>query len=289
MSSNPPTTEKKNADLIPRIVVAVLGIPFLLSAAFLGPNWIVWACIVTAGTIGAWEYMRMMLQRDFRLDGWVGVASVAAALSALYWANTPLVVGATIFLITASIFATVLIAMRDINDSARRLASIISGFVYVSVLFGGYVLLIKETPRTVTAEFQAGWFLFPMFVVWAGDTGAYFVGRAIGKRKLAPRVSPGKSWEGAIGGLVFSVIGAFVASLILPLPAIPAWLIIVMAVPGAILGQMGDLCESLIKRATGFKDSSSILYGHGGMLDRIDALMFACPWIYIAREFWLPM
>lgn len=289
MSSNVPKKEKKNADLIPRIVVAVIGIPFLLSAAFLGPNWVVWACILAAGTIGAWEYMRMMLQRDFRLDGWVGVASVAVTLTALYWADTSLPVGAAIFAATAAIFGTALIALRDINESARRLTAIIAGYVYLTVLFGGYVMLVKETPRTVTSEFQAGWFLFPMFVVWAGDTGAYFVGRAIGKRKLAPRVSPGKSWEGAIGGLVFSVIGAFVASMILPLPVIPAWLIVAMAVPGAILGQMGDLSESLIKRATGFKDSSSILYGHGGMLDRVDALMFACPWIYIARELWLPL
>lgn len=289
MASNETTKESKNSDLLPRVVVAVLGIPVLLGAAFFAPNWVLWLLIVLAGSIGAWEYLRMTLQRDFRLDGIVGVASVSVMLTALYWFDTPLGVGGTLFGVTAALFAAVLFSLRDVEESARRIGALFSGLVYLGVLFGGYVFLVKSVPRSSSGSFQAGWFLFPMFVVWAGDTGAYFVGRAFGKRKLAPRVSPGKSWEGAIGGLFASVLGAFVASWILPLPEIPSWLVVVMAVPAAILGQMGDLCESLIKRATGFKDSSRILYGHGGMLDRVDALIFAVPWILIARELWLPL
>lgn len=289
MASNESKKEKKNSDLIPRIVVAVVGIPVILSAAFLGPNWVLWLIVLLTATIGSWEYLRMTLQRDFRLDGAVGLLSVGLMLSALYWFDTPLAVGGTLFGVTVAIFAAALFALKDVEESARRLGAIFSGFVYITVMFGGYTYLIKASPRDPLSEFQAGWFLFPMFVVWAGDTGAYFVGRAIGKRKLSPRVSPGKSWEGAIGGLFASVLGAFLATWLLPLPLIPLWLVIAMAVPAAILGQLGDLCESLIKRATGFKDSSQILYGHGGMLDRVDALMFASPWILIARELWLPL
>jgi len=289
VASNEAKKDKKNSDLLPRVIVAVVGIPVLLSAAFLGPNWVLWLCVLLTATIGAWACLRMTLQRDFRLDGVVGVLSVSLMLSALYWLDTPLAIAGTLFGVTVAIFGATLVSLRNVEESARRLGAVFSGLVYITVMFGGYTYLIKATPRGAVAEFQAGWFLFPMFVVWAGDTGAYFVGRAFGKRKLAPRVSPGKSWEGAIGGLAASVLGAFVASWILPLPAIPAWLVVTMAVPAAVLGQMGDLCESLIKRATGFKDSSKILYGHGGMLDRVDALMFASPWILIARELWLPL
>lgn len=288
MAETDSTTQKMNPDLVPRIAVAAIGIPVLLSAAFLGPNWLLWVFVLLTAVIGAWEYLRMTLQRDFRVDGWVGVAGVAAVIAALYWLESPLMIGTTLFGVTMLVFASVLFSLEKIEESAQRLGAILSGLVYLTVMFGGYVFLIKEVPRGETAPYQAGWFLFPMFVVWAGDTGAYFVGRAFGKRKLSPRVSPGKSWEGAIGGLASSVLGAFIATWILPLPEIPAWLVVTMAIPGAILGQMGDLSESMIKRATGFKDSSSILYGHGGMLDRVDALMFASPWILIARELWLP-
>lgn len=287
--AEPQVKEKKNADLIPRVIVALVGAPALILASLFGPNWLLWAIVLFAAGIAAWEYLRMTLQRDFRLDGATGVASVLLMLTSIYWFDTPLAIGGTLFGVTVLMFAAVLTSLKTVDESARRLGALMSGFVYLSVLFGGYIYLIKATPRGETAAFQAGWFLFPMFVVWAGDTGAYFVGRAFGRTKLAPRVSPGKSWEGAIGGLVASVLGAFLAAWLLPLPALPAWLIITMAIPGAILGQLGDLCESLIKRATGFKDSSSILYGHGGMLDRVDALIFAAPWILIARELWLPL
>lgn len=288
MSSPAQPSDKKNSDLVPRIIVALIGVPVLLGAAFLGPNWLLSTFVTIAGTIGAWEYMRMTLNNDFRVDGWIGVAAVAALLSVAYWAPTPLFVGATAFAVTMAVFVCVLFSLKTVQESAHRIGAIFSGIVYMGVLFGAYALLVREGTPSQTGPTQAGWFLFPMFIVWAGDTGAYFVGRAIGKHKLSPMVSPGKSWEGAIGGLFFSVLGAFVASWILPLPAMPAWLIVTMAIPGAILGQIGDLCESMIKRATGYKDSSRILYGHGGMLDRVDALIFAVPWVLLARELWLP-
>lgn len=287
--ADPDVKASKNPDLVPRLIVALVGAPALILASIFGPNWLLWAIVLGSGGIAAWEYLRMTLQRDFRLDGVSGVVSVVLMLSAIYWFDTPIAIGGTLFGVTVLMFVAVLTSIDKVEESARRIGALFSGFVYLTVLYGGYIYLIKATPRGETAAFQAGWFLFPMFVVWAGDTGAYFVGRAFGKTKLAPRVSPGKSWEGAAGGLAASVAGAFLAVWILPLPVIPAWLVITMAIPGAILGQIGDLCESLIKRATGFKDSSSLLYGHGGMLDRVDALIFAAPWILIARELWLPL
>lgn len=126
--------------------------------------------------------------------------------------------------------------------------------------------------------------LFALVVVWVGDTAAYFVGRAIGRIKFAPRLSPKKTWEGAVASLAASLLAALVFS---------RWISVVpvhlygMAAAGNIAGQVGDLLESAYKRSAGIKDSGSILPGHGGMLDRIDALILAVPvvwyyWILVA-------
>lgn len=109
--------------------------------------------------------------------------------------------------------------------------------------------------------------------VWAGDIAAYFVGRRYGRHKLAPAVSPGKSWEGAAANLVAAVaLGAILSPLV---PSLPAWRPILAAVAIGVFGQAGDLFESALKRSAGLKDSSSLLPGHGGILDRVDSLLFA--------------
>ncbi len=288
MSAPSPPSTGKNSDLIPRLTVAIIGVPILLSIAFLAPNWALWLVLVGAGLIGAWEMLRMVLQRDFRLDGGVALVGTGILLIALYWSDSPLPLAGILFGVIVASFTSVMLAFRDFEDALKRLSGILMVLVYICVFFGAYTLLIRPIggSRTEILDHQAGWFLFPMFVIWAGDTGAYFAGRAFGRHQLAPRVSPKKTREGAIGGLLASVLGAFVAYWLLPMPEIGPFLMIAFAVPAAILGQIGDLGASLVKRATGFKDSSSILYGHGGMIDRVDALIFASPWILLARELW---
>jgi phosphatidate cytidylyltransferase len=121
---------------------------------------------------------------------------------------------------------------------------------------------------------------FALALNWAGDTVAYYVGRQFGRHKLAPLVSPKKSWEGAIasvaGSILFGVLylGHF-------MPSLRWWQIIGMAVVGNVAGQFGDLAESAMKRGAGVKDSGSILPGHGGLLDRVDSTLFALPVIYV--------
>lgn len=283
----------KNSDLIPRIAVAVIGIPLLVSLSIFGPNWMIWAIIMLASGISAWEFLRMTLQRNFRYDGAVALSVTIFTTAVIYWTDIPAVVAIAIFASVVAMFSTAMFTLQNHQDALVRLGGMFTSFTYITLLFGAYTLLIKasvldvEASRASAVPYQAGWFLLPMFIIWGGDTGAYFIGRAFGKHKLAPRISPGKTWEGAAGGIVASILGAFIAAWLLPLPAIHPSLLILIALPAAVLGQIGDLCMSLVKRATGFKDSSSILYGHGGMLDRVDALIFASPWILIARELWL--
>jgi phosphatidate cytidylyltransferase len=123
--------------------------------------------------------------------------------------------------------------------------------------------------------------LFALAITWAADTTAYFVGRAMGKHALAPHISPKKTWEGAIGGIVGSLIIGYVAKYFLP--TIPVGHLLGMAFVGNVAGQMGDLLESAYKRSAGVKDSGSLLPGHGGVLDRIDALILCVPvvWYYL--------
>ncbi len=132
----------------------------------------------------------------------------------------------------------------------------------------------------------AGWqWVVLLFVVtWANDTLAYFTGRFLGKHPLAPRISPKKTWEGFWGGAAGSVVGALVVkALFLPRLSIPA--AVLVGAGAAFLGPLGDLCESMLKRAAGVKDSGKLLPGHGGLLDRIDAVLFAAPWV-VACALW---
>lgn len=150
-------------------------------------------------------------------------------------------------------------------------------------LFAGWAaLLYVVVPLSLAIDLSRApdpWLLHLLIVVWAGDTAAYFAGRALGRRPLHPTVSPKKTVEGAIGGLIGSIAGSIVGALALGLHLDPLAFGL-LGLGAGFVGQVGDLTESLIKRATGFKDSGRILPGHGGMLDRIDGVIFAIPVYY---------
>jgi phosphatidate cytidylyltransferase len=276
---------KKPSDLGPRLVVAAIGIPALLGIAFYAPNFAVWALLATAATIGAWEYQRMTLGPALGPDSLVAIASTAAFLATAYWVDNSSILFS---LLALSVVGQLTICMRpsvSTPDAAPRFGHLMAGTAYTSVLFGSLILLTATATPFEHGATQAGWLLWPMIVIWSGDTGAYFAGRALGRHKLAPRISPAKTWEGAAGGLVASIAGGFFGWYVLPLPdSIAWWMVLLFALPGAMVGQLGDLAESLLKRSVGVKDSSRILYGHGGMLDRVDALIFAGPWFLFVKE-----
>ena len=134
-----------------------------------------------------------------------------------------------------------------------------------------------------------GWVILAFVVTWANDTFAYFAGHALGRHRMLERISPNKTWEGFAGGAVGSVLGAIVTRWILPeLEVLSAGEMVLLGAGGAVLGPLGDFCESLVKRAAGVKDSGKIIPGHGGLLDRIDALLFVVPWIYVWAAYVAP-
>lgn len=271
---------KKKGDLGPRLITAVIGVPILLWIALVCPNWSIWLLFGIAASIGMQEWASMCLGK-LGLASWLTISGPFVLLSAAYW-GTPLSLYATTALLVILITMAV-VWSGDVADAAKRITGLLGGLVYTTVLFGALLLLVADpTNPNVTAPHQGGWVLFPMFVIWAGDTGAYFAGRAFGKHKLSPRLSPKKTWEGAVGGTVASLGGGLLCKVLL-LPHLEVWQVVALALPAAILGQIGDLCESAMKRATGVKDSGRILYGHGGMLDRVDGLIFAAPYVAVTK------
>jgi phosphatidate cytidylyltransferase len=156
------------------------------------------------------------------------------------------------------------------------------GLAYVPTTLG----LLVVVRSSASLGNNAHWILFLLLVVWFGDTGAYYVGRALGRHKLAPLISPKKTVEGAIGGILGNTVAAFLGKKIL-LPAVPIVQVLVLSWVLGLVSQIGDLAESALKRAAGVKDSSNLLPGHGGMLDRIDGLLFAAPVLFCYTKFFL--
>jgi phosphatidate cytidylyltransferase len=151
----------------------------------------------------------------------------------------------------------------------------------VGALYVGWMLSYWLNLRGL--EDGRNWVCLAMLTTFANDTGAYFIGRARGKHKLAPAVSPAKTWEGAIGGLVSAILAAMVVAVILSLISpftIKYWQIILLGFLVSLFAQLGDLVESLLKRNMGVKESGNLLPGHGGILDRFDSLMFVGAVIY---------
>jgi len=219
-----------------------------------------------------------MTNRDHvvaRVWGVVGSVAFAVVLiragdvpHALHSAVLGLVVGALLF---------GLVRPSPIEAAGKRIAWLLGGPVYIAGTLGLLALMHRE-------EQGGAWVLLSMFIAFLSDTFAYFSGRAFGKTKLAPKVSPKKTVEGSLGGLVGSVAGALVLSFTLLDGVLPPVHAAILAVVAGAFGQAGDLLESLIKRSCGVKDSGNIMPGHGGLLDRCDALMFtgATTWLYVA-------
>ena len=252
------------AVLVPLPVAAILlsvgrpaGWPFLL------------LCAVVAG-LCADEGLRMFLSGARDRAGGTALALLVFLSGSLLPGSVG--VPALLVCVLLSVFH-VLPGASDPADKARRAATLCLGAVSIGGLLSTY-------PRTLLLPRGEHWVLLGILAVAAGDTMAYFTGRAIGRRKLAPAISPNKTVEGAVGGLLGSV-GCAVLYAHGFLPGVPAGYVAAAGAAVGIFGQAGDLFESLVKRAAGVKDSGTILPGHGGILDRADGILAAGPVLYL--------
>jgi len=224
------------------------------------------------------EFYRMTLPAR-RGEGRVAALLGAAALFTIFTGNPvyPLM-ALTLLVLGFSLIS--LFRLQEIRQAAADSALVLMGFLYVPLLLS-HLVMIRMLPHGVP------WLFLIMVIVMTGDSAAYYVGSSFGKTKLYPAVSPKKSVEGSLGGLAGSVCGAFVAKAIFFPELTPVDCIATALVLG-VLGQLGDLFESLIKRSCGVKDSGSIIPGHGGILDRLDSILFAGPVAFYYAYFLLP-
>jgi phosphatidate cytidylyltransferase len=260
------------SNLTLRILTAGVGIPILVWLLFLAPAHSFFALVVFAIFAAAGEAHAMGAPED-RLGRVATMVAAGGIGSALYFSTGVLPVASALAAAVVLILVVHLVRVGAMETVGRRIAVSLGSALYVGVLLT-FVGLLHRAP------FGARWVLLALTITWVGDTGAYAAGRIFGRHKMYELVSPKKTWEGAVGGLLAGAAAALVAHAWY-LPELSVLDALLIALPASALGMIGDLCESLLKRSFGVKDSGKILPGHGGMLDRVDALMFVAPYIYL--------
>lgn len=253
-----------------RVATAAVILPILVCAILYGKGWPFAALALFAALLCAVEYFRMFFPS--RGDRRAGVAATVLACASAALLPLPAAVPALLVCVALSSFRF-LSAAGTSEERVRSAAISALGVVYI----GGF---LSSYPRTILLPGGEHWVLLGIAAVAAGDTFAYFVGRAIGKRPLSPRVSPNKTVEGAVGGLVASMLCGLAYAAVF-LPGVGVLYVLGSAAILGAAGQAGDLLESMLKRAAGVKDSGNLLPGHGGMLDRADGIIAAGPALHL--------
>jgi phosphatidate cytidylyltransferase len=263
------------SNLALRLLTAAAAVPPLLFLLYRGPAWGFFLLVLLVGLLGARELFRMTHAGDTFSQA-VGVASTAAVAVALYVCpHDPRVLITILLALPALAILVPLIRLGDIASAGVRIMAGVAGPLYVGAGLTTLALLRRDL-----ASSGPGWVILCLTFAWLADTGGYFFGRFLGKTKLYPAVSPKKTRAGFVGALVGAAVGALAARFWF-LPEVVLVEIIPLAVLAGALGQFGDLIESLLKRSTGVKDSGSVVPGHGGILDRIDALLIVAPVVYL--------
>jgi phosphatidate cytidylyltransferase len=267
------------SNLATRLLTAGVVAPLILLLLFLGPTWGWFVLIVVVSAVGAAEFFHMTHPLDrVAQGGGIGLTMLVSAV--LWWrsdeprALLTLLAGVPLCALLLS-----LARLGDVRTAALRMSATAFGPLWIGMLTLLAVLRREQGPL------GPGYVLMTLMFAWLADTGGYFAGRFFGRRKLYEAVSPKKTVEGFWGALGGAVSGALMAHFWY-LPSIPLADSIVLAIVAGTLGQMGDLGESLLKRSTGVKDSGEIVPGHGGVLDRLDALFVTSAVVYLYTRWW---
>jgi phosphatidate cytidylyltransferase len=275
-----------------RILTAAVALPILIAAIVL-PVYIpesVWLFVliaILALAAGLFEFYSLTKKLELKADAAMGYIGAMALFIAYVFdapAKAPDMMLATLAVFTLVLLATQMFRFRaDFSKMLTGTGVTLLGVIYVAFL-GGFLVATRmgfETGVNLSTHLLGYFFL----VMFGSDTGAYFTGRAIGKHKLAPAISPGKTIEGLIGGVVVAAVFGALATWWF-FPELPYKWSIGLACVLAVAGVLGDLAESAMKRGAKTKDAASILPGHGGFLDRLDSLLFAAPILYYFARFY---
>ncbi len=253
-----------------RLVSALLLAAPVLAVLFFASSTAFFCLVIPLVFRAGWEFHKLVNLSGWRVGAWEGALD-ASVFALAVWVGG-LMPGAVMLVILLRVLYKALSGKAPEGARALALMSLF-GVVWVGGA-GGMISLLRALPEGRAAVF------FVFAIVWANDIAAMYVGKAIGKRKLAPRISPGKTVEGAIGGILAGVLAGVVVTLWMDVPGVSAWLAAPVSVYLGLAALAGDLSESIVKRAAGRKNSSDIIPGHGGLLDRVDGLLAAAPAFY---------
>jgi len=235
------------------------------------------AAIITIFIIGGvWEYNRIVFGKGF-LKEKIEIYIFAVIIPVVVFFGTSQLLVAVLTFSIICVFILFLWSVKESTFDVLLVAKVIFGIMYIPLLTSHFILL-----RLL--ENGVYWILLVLIIAIVGDTAGLYIGKYFGKNKLSMLVSPGKTIEGTIGLVFGSVSGCLIFSYFF-FPDVSSVHILIISFVGSIIGQLGDLCESAIKRNYGLKDASSLLPGHGGLLDRMDSLIFIAPFVYYYRIF----
>ena len=276
-----------------RLLTAAIALPLLIASVLL-PWWVpetIWIFVViaiAALAAGMFEFYSLTKKLELKADA--GIAYLGAAgLTVAFVVDAPTRAPELIFIALAVFLIIVFISQtfrfqKDFSKMLTGMGVTVLGVMYLAFL-GGFLIATRVGFDSVLSTKLL---LFFFIVIFGSDSGQYFTGKAIGKRKLAPAISPGKTVEGAIGGLIAAAGFAALCTLLF-FPELPYQFSIPLGIVMAALGMLGDLAESAIKRGSKTKDAASILPGHGGLLDRLDSLLFNAPVLYYFARFYFQL
>jgi phosphatidate cytidylyltransferase len=259
-----------------RWVTGFIVVPVLYAAIAYGSQEVFAGLIGLATLLGVGEYHRLVFGASFVREKAISLVIAVLILLAALAGDMAGLVAVLTFSVVAVLILN-LLRSRETGPDLLPVAKVVLGILYVPLLMSHFILMRRSEQGIL-------WIFFILVLAFAGDIAAYYIGRGIGKRKLLAEVSPAKTVEGTIGLFAGSVVGCLIYRQFF-FPALPLVHAVIIGFVGSIVGQLGDLCESALKRAAGVKDSGVLLPGHGGILDRLDCLMFIAPFVYYYRMF----
>ena len=259
-----------------RWTTGIIAVPILFGIIAYGGEKAFAVLIIVASLAGMQEYNRMDFGQGLFLEKMETLIIALLILLTSFYANLPLLLAVLTFSVMTVLILNLLRIRKQGLDMSYA-GRVILGILYIPLMMAHFIL-IRRTQSGIL------WIFFILVMAFSGDTAAYYIGRRLGKRKLLPEVSPGKTVEGTIGLVAGSIAGCLIFKLFF-FPMLPVAHAAFLGLVGSVAGQLGDLSESALKREASVKDSGTLLPGHGGILDRLDCLMFITPLVYYYQEF----